>query len=234
MIQRNMRKFYTYLHCKPDGTPFYVGKGCCSINGRERSHHFKNRGEYHNRVTKKYGKENILVFVFPCGSEAQALSDERQQIAQLRSEGYKLCNHTDGGEGLKGFKHSDETRAKISAAAKNISDETRKKMSISHKGKILPVAQKLKISIANKGKICSAKTRNKLSVIGSGKKRDPNINIKAWNTRRISGSDFQSLETRLKISLSRMGKKHTEESRKKMSISAKARCARKALSGTAS
>ena len=21
------KQFYTYLHCKPDGTPFYVGKG---------------------------------------------------------------------------------------------------------------------------------------------------------------------------------------------------------------
>jgi len=47
----------------------------------------------------KHGKNNILIYVFPCDSEQQALADEIQQIAQLRAEGYKLANKSDGGEG---------------------------------------------------------------------------------------------------------------------------------------
>jgi len=79
-------EFYTYLHCKPSGEPFYVGKGC---NGNHRrSHDFNKRSVYHKRITAKYGRDNILIYEFPCESEEQAFADEVQQIAQLRKEGY--------------------------------------------------------------------------------------------------------------------------------------------------
>lgn len=104
-----MTAFYTYLHCKPDGTIFYVGKGC-----RRRSHELNRyRSKYHMRIVAKYG---IRIFVFPCDSEAQAFADEVQQIRQLRQEGYALANHTDGGQGLSGRKHSLKSRAKIAAS----------------------------------------------------------------------------------------------------------------------
>lgn len=103
-----MRQFYTYLHCKPDGTPFYVGKG----SGR-RAYELSRRNNYHKAIVAKYG---IEIFVFPCDSESQAHADEMQQIAQLRKEGYELCNLTDGGEGLSN--PPPEVREKISAAAK--------------------------------------------------------------------------------------------------------------------
>lgn len=107
-----IKKFYTYLHCKPNGDPFYVGKG----NGK-RSHDFTcGRNQHHKNIVAKYGKENVGVFVFDCDSEAQALADEVQQIAQLREEGYELCNMTDGGEGASGFKH--QAKKNISAARK--------------------------------------------------------------------------------------------------------------------
>lgn len=91
-------RFYTYLHCKPDGTPFYVGKGKGN-RARELSRS-SGRNRWHRGIVEKYGRENILVFVFACDSEQQALHDEKLQIAQLRDMGYELCNLTDGGEGL--------------------------------------------------------------------------------------------------------------------------------------
>ena len=127
--------YYTYLHCKPDGTPFYVGKG----KGRRAIRVMQKRNPFHSCIVQKYGKDNIGVFIFPCASEEQALSDEIQQIAQLRREGYKLANFNDGGEGNRnmplegrmkisaantgnkyalGFKHSDETRKLMSESAK--------------------------------------------------------------------------------------------------------------------
>jgi len=54
------------------------------------------------------------VFVFPCASEAEALSDEMQVIAQLKSEGFALANMTSGGEGSRGFRHTSETRKQMS------------------------------------------------------------------------------------------------------------------------
>lgn len=110
-----MKQFYTYLHCKPDGTPFYVGKGnsdrAYRLDGSRKNQHHKN-------IVAKHGKENILVYIFPCESEQQAFADEIKQIAQLRREGYELCNMTDGGEGLSGYICSDETKIKLSIANK--------------------------------------------------------------------------------------------------------------------
>jgi len=52
-----------------------------------------------------------------------------------------------------GKKASADTLIKMSIAGKNISDETRRKMSDSKKGSILSVEVKSKISAAHKGRI---------------------------------------------------------------------------------
>ena len=108
-----MKQFYTYLHCKPNGEPFYIGKGCGT-----RSHNLASRNNHHKNIVAKYGKENIKIFVFLCESEAEAVRDEIIQIKQLREDGYILTNVTDGGDGMSGFKLDEETRNKMSLAAK--------------------------------------------------------------------------------------------------------------------
>lgn len=57
-----MTEFYVYAHLKPDGTPFYVGKGC---NGRSREFSC-GRNKFHKNIVNKYGKENILIEVVYC------------------------------------------------------------------------------------------------------------------------------------------------------------------------
>lgn len=103
------QRFYTYLHCRPDGVPFYVGKGA-----GDRSHRFTGRNRHHQNIVAKHGAENIGVFVFPCASEDEAFADEIQQIAQLRADGYRLVNQTNGGDGVSGRLASQETRAILS------------------------------------------------------------------------------------------------------------------------
>lgn len=161
-------KFYTYIHCKPNGEPFYIGKGTFRINKSQRCNEFKsNRNNHYKNIVAKYGKENILVFVFPCESEEQAFSDEMQQIKQLKNEGYKLCNQTKGGEGKVGCTHSKETRLKISLFMKGnkyalgyvASDELRKKRSENALGNKKTLGfkhsaeTKAKMSIGHKKKI---------------------------------------------------------------------------------
>jgi hypothetical protein len=67
---------------------------------------------------------------------AEKLSDaERRWIADLRAQGCRLVNHTDGGDGLPGRKASLLTRAKMSAAHLGhvCSEETRNRLSVTQR-----------------------------------------------------------------------------------------------------
>ena len=91
-------KFCAYLHVRPDGRVFYVGKGL-----RRRAHDFSpsRRTDYHRNIVKKYGRESIRVIVVPAANEAEAFRLEQVLIAAHREDG-GLANLTDGGEGCSG------------------------------------------------------------------------------------------------------------------------------------
>jgi len=139
--------FYIYLHSKPDGTPFYVGKGSGT-----RSSNFKcNRNRHHRNVVAKYGRENIKISVIPCASEEEAFSEEIALIAALRGLGYALTNMTSGGEGCSA---NEETRLRMSEIQRGRpkSAETRAKLSAANKGKVMPIAERLRRSLTMKAK----------------------------------------------------------------------------------
>lgn len=175
-------KFYMYVHAKPDGTPFYVGKG-----SGNRAYDLNRVNEHHRAVVAKYGAENILVVVLPYPTEQAAFDAECDYIRILRADGVKLSNRTDGGEGIanmseevrakisaskKGSSHSIITRAKMSAARwgvkqgprKNpLSVETRMKMSASRMGHVVSEETRAKLSAKLKGRIFSDETRARMS-----------------------------------------------------------------------
>jgi group I intron endonuclease len=104
--------FYAYLHCKPDGTPFYVGKGDEKrVSIKKREHNLQ-----HTKILNEHGLENILVGKMECSTEDFAFELERGLIKRLRKMNVSIVNLTDGGDGLSGFSRSPETRAKMSAA----------------------------------------------------------------------------------------------------------------------
>ena len=180
-----MANFYVYLHCKPDGAPFYVGKGGGASSGK-RSHFFGKRNTYHRRVIEKYGAENIGVFVFPCESEEVALADEIQHIAQLKRDGYILCNQTAGGEGLKD--PSIEIREKIAIATKNLWADPahREKMVLSKLGKKHTKEHNEKIGLAHKGKKRSQEYCERMSILRTGEKRSEESRKRMSESAKIS------------------------------------------------
>ena len=228
-------QFYIYVHCKPTGMPFYVGKG----HGN-RAYNLT-RKEWHAHVVEKYGIENIQIFVHVCESEAHAYICERWLISYGRAHKWPLVNLTDGGEGCSGLPCSPEKKAKLSAASlgnKNMvgrhhSAETRLKISRAKNGK----------PSWNKGKKFSAESREKMSIAKKGK---PNYKLRGrkhsaetiakmssvrkeyWRThdhpRHMQGK-HPSKEARAKMSNAALGNqrarghKHSPETRAKMTAS---------------
>jgi hypothetical protein len=107
--------FYVYEPWRMDtGECFYVGKG----HGH-RARDFGRRKHHHaNLLCKlKAGGHKVEVRFFVTGlPEREALNAEVSRIAYWRSQGAPLVNITNGGEGVSGLKHSDETREKLRAA----------------------------------------------------------------------------------------------------------------------
>lgn len=168
MAEAAMR-FYTYLHCRPGGIPFYVGKGSGPTN--KRACDVKTgRNKHHMHIVEKYGKDNIEIYVFDRRSESHAFETEVRWIKQLRNDGYLLANKTDGGEGAVGVIKSEETRRKLSIAnlGKRHSDETKNRISIAKKNQSEETRRK--ISIANKGKRLSETHRANLAAALIGHK----------------------------------------------------------------
>jgi hypothetical protein len=85
-----------------------------------------------------------------------------------KNRGY---NCTDGGEGAPGCSPSLETRKKISESKKNLSNETREKLSLAALGnkrcvdRTLSVETRKKIGLGNAGKIVSAASRKRMSKV---------------------------------------------------------------------
>ncbi len=199
-----MKEFYTYIHCRPDDTPFYVGKG----SGR-RSHYFSRtiRSVYHGNIVSKYGVENIGVFVFPCDSEQQAFDDERQQIAQLIRDGYKLCNMTEGGEGTSGYVLDAEIRTiiiektKITKMRQRGQKKETRRPTLIKKGQVLDFRQS-KGYKKNSESIAKRTLTRRLNYL------EREFNSLVWSSPKERKPISES--TRIKMSLSHSGKNHRD------------------------
>jgi formylmethanofuran dehydrogenase subunit E len=101
------KQFCVYIHKRPNGEPFYIGKGLLS-----RAYDFapSRRTEWHKNIVKKYGRDNIIVHVIPCMYEKEAFELEQVHIKIARENGYKLANLTDGGEGASGRFMTDKQK----------------------------------------------------------------------------------------------------------------------------
>jgi len=98
---------------------------------------------------------------------------ERAWIRYGWEETWRLTNTTEGGGGTLGYKHTEETRNRMSNSLKGriVSDETRKRLSESHKGHIHSEETRKKMSESLKGKPISEETLKKIGKSHKGQKR---------------------------------------------------------------
>ena len=108
--------FYVYILARPNGKPFYVGKGC---KRRVLSHATEARRGCACRKCQviraiwKSGKEVNHYIVFTTDNELEALAYEKETIALHGRD--NLCNQSDGGQGLSNPKEVTRLKKKESA-----------------------------------------------------------------------------------------------------------------------
>ena len=186
----------------------YIGQ-TVDYEKRMRSHRKCEEDSLFHNAIRKYGYEAFHWCILEVAPESDLNDRERFWIASLntiRPNGYNL---TSGGQ--SGGHLSESTRKKISRSNKGQkrSLETRRKLSEAKKGKPSP----------RKGAKQSDETKAKLS---THNKANPSLGFKGKT---------HSPETRKRISELKKGnqnmkdKRHSDESRRKMSISAKKRFA---------
>jgi hypothetical protein len=130
-----MNNYYTYAYLREDGTPYYIGKGKGS---RVVSKHKRRKGS----LIPIPNKDRILILK-TFDNENEAFKHEIYMIFVLGRKNIGtgiLRNLTDGGEGVSGYKHSEETKRKqsISHIGKKRgtpSEETKEKIRKSNLGK---------------------------------------------------------------------------------------------------
>lgn len=176
---------YLYRHIRLDkNIPFYIGIGIDSNYYRANSK--KSRNDHWNKIANKTDYEVEILFKH---DDYNFIKEKEIEFIKLYGRSDlklgTLCNLTDGGEGCLGLVHSDESKLKMSIPNKGkiISEEQKRKVSEFHKGKVTSKETKLKMSEASKGdknsrygKTISEDTRKKM--IGSAKRGSENATAK--------------------------------------------------------
>ena len=177
----------------------YIGQTIRGLEVRGQCHisESKNGNTYFNRALRKYCPENFEWEVIEeCYSKEDLDLAEEWYIRYYNTFGSNGYNLTFGGEGTIGWKPSEETRKKISKSmcgennpnyGKERSEEYRKKLSDTLKGRKHSEGHKRKLSEVNKGKKLSEETRKKM---GESRKGEKNVRAKKRVVIRPDGRKY--------------------------------------------
>jgi len=108
---------------------------------------------------KKYGHANFILEILEFCPPSELLERENYYIQNLKPKYNILPEATSS----LGYKHSEQTLAKMSAKRKNLSEEGRQNLSKAATGRVLSDETKAKISEARRGIVLSNETRAKIS-----------------------------------------------------------------------
>lgn len=190
--------YVVYVHInKTNGKRYY---GITSMKPKDRWRNGKGypENEHFTSAINEYGWDgfdHIIVARNLTGDEAKWLEIEmiRKFDTTNRANGY---NKTKGGESWNGFRHSKESKEKISKALK---------------GRVFSKEHKKRISEANKGRCPSEETKRKISESNKGKqagKNHPMYGVHRYGKDNPMYGKHHVDSTKQKISEANRGKKN--------------------------
>ena len=196
----------------------YIGQTVISVKYRINKHFRCHDGCYLHNAIQKHGKDIFESEIIESNIPNSQLDDRErfwiQQFDCVKPNGYNL---TKGGKGASDYKHSIESRQKISKSrigkkpanyGKKHSVETRQKISEAAKGRKHSLESRKKMSEARKGRVAwnkgkkhSPESIRKMSEAKQGKKHN-------------NYGKNHSIESRKKMSEAKQGKKHPNYGKK--------------------
>lgn len=222
----NSNKYYVYCLFRPwNLSPCYIGKGCGKRNKKHKFFGDRHYNLHLANIFKRAGDTEIPCVIIHQGlDEETAFEYEKAFIAAIGRSDLglgSLCNHSDGGEGNSN--PSAETRAKMSAFAtqRKHSEETRAKISAIGLGKKRSAETRERMSKGRQKYLAE----NPHSMTGRKHSEETKAKIAAKNRGKIVSDETRERMRATKRNMS-------DETRRRMSQSAKLRCARRNLTLT--
>lgn len=150
----------------------YIGQTLHNLNNRIVEHVRGKDKTYFQNALGRYGIQSFDFSIIDIASCKNDLNEkEKYWIRFYNCKSPNGYNLTDGGEGRVGYKPSEETRRKLSAAKKNISDETRKRLSDAATRRIVSQETRKKMSESGKGRIFTEEHKRKIGAANKGNKK---------------------------------------------------------------
>ena len=185
-------RYWVYVHTCPNGKR-YVG---CTTRVKPELRWAKGNGYYQNKhfysAILKYGWSSIKHEAWELTSESEMYYAEKYLIAYYHTTENEFgYNHSSGGSGSLGYRHSEEARRKISEARKGkpVSEEARKHMAEAQKKAQSDPEVRRKKSEALKGRPRSEKIRKKIAEVNRKRWADPEYRKKQSETQKKVHSD---------------------------------------------
>lgn len=235
-ITAGAKRVYVYRIYFPTSDKSYIGQ--TQDLKRRMSRHLKSNFLVGKALRKYDDWEVYILHTVKTRDEANRIEiEEIRNFNSIAPNGYNL---TRGGEGISGYKLSEETKVKMSQShlgkqsptkGKNYSEEVKKKMSAAHKGYKHTKETREKIRKARLGYKHSEEAKTKMSLVCKGKKRKPFSKEHLAKMRQANLGKNNSMygkhhtdEAKAKMAANNRGMKgkhHTEEAKTKMSIARK-------------
>jgi hypothetical protein len=219
--------YYTYAYLREDRTPYYIGKG------KGNRIYFKGRGEIKSPKNK-----SRIIFLKQNLTEEEAFKHEVYMIAvfgRIDLGTGILRNKTNGGDGISGLVHTEESKRKMSEShkgennhfyGKSHSQETKDKIRDLKKGKYIGNENHMfgknhsqetidKMSDLKKGKYVGDKN----PMFGKTHSQEARDKISEANTGRVVSIEVRNeMSKRVKGENNPFyGKRHSQETKNKIS-----------------